>query len=434
MTPFVSKRLPVLFERFGVKFFVTLVVFVMVFGPLLPFALTGVVGSGSPLALRTGAVIALAQGTREEGLPVIEGRVVPRHWFELSLPSGNRAETVLVEEGDLVKAGDVLLTLDGSEALAAQLATAELQVVLARQTVQDLLDHARVDLAQAELDVVLAQKEFNFRRDHLGGLERSHSQSLIDQAHANLLLAQERLERAREDLEKVRKKFANKKSLIWYFINDRYVRFALTGLEAELAYHERRAIDAQEKYDDLLKPIDPHQLALARAALSVAAAQLEQAQADRDDLLAGPDPDALEVAQARLNAAQAERMALQAALNAKELRAPMTGVVVSMAVQAGEWIAPRQQIVVIADLQDWYVETSDLSEDMVARVREGQAVQISLDAFPDQQLSGQVESIALDYSEDDGDIYYTLKVDVEQTLEGMRWGMRARLLLDGEDS
>ena len=223
----------------------------------------------------------------------VEGQVLPRRWAELSLPFGARAEQVLAAEGQQVAAGELLVLLDGHEALRARAAAAEVEVVVARQALQELQDRAGMELARAEVELAQAQKEFDFRRDHLAGLKRPRSRLQIEQVHANLLLADRRLEQAREDLEKARQKFANKKNFIWLFINQRYVRLALNGLEAQVAYHERRFVDAREKYADVLAPVDAVLLAQAQADFQAADERLKQAQTDRDERLDGPEPDAL---------------------------------------------------------------------------------------------------------------------------------------------
>ena len=79
--------------------------------------------------------------SEQQGIPALRlaGKLIPRAYSELSLAQGQRAETVLVKEGDAVAAGQPLIRLDGYEGQAARVAAAEQQAVLAQQALDDRL-------------------------------------------------------------------------------------------------------------------------------------------------------------------------------------------------------------------------------------------------------------------------------------------------------
>jgi hypothetical protein len=77
---------------------------------------------------------------------VAEGRVVPADDVQLSFLSAGQVEEVLVEEGDVVKTGDVVARLKNKEQLEAQIAGAQAELVAAQQARQKLDD----DQAQAQ--------------------------------------------------------------------------------------------------------------------------------------------------------------------------------------------------------------------------------------------------------------------------------------------
>ena len=52
---------------------------------------------------------------------------------------------------------------------------------------------------------------------------------------------------------------------------------------------------------------------------------------------------------------------------------------------------------------------------------------LSLDAMPEASFSGQVLSIAQNYSEKQGDIVYEVKVLLTEKDPAMRWGMTAQV-------
>jgi len=61
----------------------------------------------------------------------------------------------------------------------------------------------------------------------------------------------------------------------------------------------------------------------------------------------------------------------------------------------------------------------------VVEISEGQDVTITLDAIPDQSISGKVASIGQNYTEKQGDVVYEVTAELTQTLPNMRWGMTA---------
>ncbi len=205
----------------------------------------------------------------------------------------------------------------------------------------------------------------------------------------------------------MQKRFINKNSIYWLFINRRQFKLSITLLEAELADCQRRFQDAQDKHQDLLAWPDPVDLALAQSRLEQANVDLERIQDKRDDLLSGPDADELQLAQARRKAAQSRLAAAEVALASTELRAPMDGVVVELKAKPGEWLPNGQTAVVLADLGQWMVETEDLDEMLVPDLQPGHMVILTVDAIPELSLKGRVEKIDLLSTEEDEDVYYT---------------------------
>lgn len=365
--------------------------------------------------------------SEQQGIPALRlaGKLIPRAYSELSLAQGQRAEAVLVKEGDAVAAGQPLIRLDGYEGQAARVAAAEQQAVLAQQALDDLYQNADSARAKAELAVSQAEDVQSYTEDHLASLVRPKSKLVIEQTYANLLLAEKQLNKAREDLQHVEQKYANKKHIIWRFINKRQFKLRLTALRKPVAYYERRYLDAQEKYADLVAPPDEIDVAVAEADLAVANARLNHALRQRDELLDGPDPDLVEISTAKLEAAGAQLAAEERALQAYTLFSPLEGIIANLAVKSGEWIQPRLPAVTVRGREGWVVESDDLGEDDLAQVKVGQLVNVRLDAYPDLALDGVVESIDLYPVEDDEDVLYSVRVRLNESDPRLRWGMSA---------
>lgn len=360
----------------------------------------------------------------------LKGRLIPRSYVELAFSAPSRADQVLIQEGDRVEAGAVLIRNDQYHAREAGLARAELEDKLAEQALEDLHRQAELALAQAQVEVANAERDLTIAQERVDSLRRPREKLHIDQAYANLLLAEKLRDQTRADLLIAQQQYRNKEHILWRFLNQRQFRLRLTLLESELAVAERRVVDAKEKYADLLAPVDAIDLAVAEADLTLAEARLRHAIQERDKKIPGPDPDELQIAQARVNAAQASLAAAQAAFNTTVLTAPISGEVVELAIQPGEWMPAGQNIVILADLNHWIIETEDLDEARVPQVTNGQSAQLSFLALPDLSLSAALEQINLYYQEEDGEITYTARLGVDGDDPRLAWGMTVDVVLE----
>ena len=82
-------------------------------------------------------------------------------------------------------------------------------------------------------------------------------------------------------------------------------------------------------------------------------------------------------------------------------------------------------LVVLATLDRLLARTADLTELDVARVAEGQAAAVTVDALPDLQLSGYVARIDLQSVDYRGDVTYPVFIELDENAPGLLWGMTA---------
>jgi RND family efflux transporter MFP subunit len=108
----------------------------------------------------------------------------------------------------------------------------------------------------------------------------------------------------------------------------------------------------------------------------------------------------LEQVRAELGVAEAGVRQRQQDLDDLVIRAPFTGVAISKDAQPGEMVSPisagggftRTGIATIVDMESREVEV-DVNEAFIQRVREGQAAEATLDAYPDAPLPAHVLNI-----------------------------------------
>ena len=74
------------------------------------------------------------------------------------------------------------------------------------------------------------------------------------------------------------------------------------------------------------------------------------------------------------------------------IKAPITGQVIQSSAVVGEMAVPGQSLAVIADTDGLYI-SANVKEGSIARVKIGQPVDISIDAFGSHRFHGRVDSI-----------------------------------------
>lgn len=112
------------------------------------------------------------------------------------------------------------------------------------------------------------------------------------------------------------------------------------------------------------------------------------------------------------------------------LRAPLAGTVLSLPVQKGDSVLPGGSVAVVGDLSALVVETSDVDEYLISRLKLGQALDLSVDALPDRAFQGRVVSIALlPELGSGGDQQYPVKIALDGGDPRLRPGMTARIRL-----
>ena len=123
----------------------------------------------------------------------------------------------------------------------------------------------------------------------------------------------------------------------------------------------------------------------------VSPAELDRAQSTYD--LAAAE---VRTAQAVVQQRTAQLLTAQVDLGRTEIRAPVDGVVIKRTVDVGQTVAATLQapelFVIAKDLRDMQVETS-IDEADVGRIRVGQRVTFTVDAFPGRTFNGEVRSV-----------------------------------------
>lgn len=340
---------------------------------------------------------------------------------------------VLVEEGDLVSAGQVLLRLDPS-LLEAQRALAAANLASVKAAV--VTAEAALASAQAQYDLTLQaalteeaavraadwklskptefdQPSWYFTRAEqltAAEAERAAARQALEKAADRLASYQEQT--AGQDFLEAERRLAAARAA---YDLAKSLLDSTSGADQTLRDAAQTRFDdaqseleeAQKAYDDLLTTEAAQDILEARADLRLAQERADRA-ADRlralQTGLNSPKVLAAQkvVEQAEAALSQAKTAVAQAEANLKvietqiaklTLTAPADGVILTRSVQPGEVVSPGSVALTLANLSDLTL-TVYIPEDRYGEVTLGQSVSVTVDSFPGETFRATVVHIS----------------------------------------
>lgn len=359
--------------------------------------------------------------SEEDFTPIISatGEVMPTQWATLSFPGGGQVLTLTVEEGDIVSAGDVLAELDTTD-LDAAVIQAEAALAVAEATLSRVAAGPREEeIEQAQQQVQASQAalaEAVTTRDSLydGGAE-----SEIAAAQADLLAAQQGQESAQMSYD-----FLFDLDSRTFDPDNWQPMDSEQGARYALNIATRQVTAAEAYLAQVTGNPDPDQAAISDAQVWAASARRDSVQASLDLLLASPLPEDLAIAEAEVAQAEAALTAARATRDQVTLVAPFDGTVSAVFTRANEWVNPGEAVILIADLSELQVETTDLNEIDIARVAVGNTATIEFDSLSGETVSGVVLRLSPMAAEGAG-VNYTAIIGLDEIPPTLRWGMTA---------
>jgi multidrug resistance efflux pump len=377
-----------------------------------------------------------------------EGVLVPSRIASLSLLSGGRVTEIVVAEGAQVAAGQLILRVEDARQVAG-VAQAEAALQRAQARLAELkagalpgevtVARTAVDLAQARLDRLAGRDDIRGAEAALASaqaalakLREGTAAGQLIAARADLKNAEAAVAQAQAAYDRVRGNpdiAARPESLALQQATNSFNAAAarLADLErgasgADLAGARARVDQAQAQLD-ALKAARPSDIAAAQA-------ELRRAQAQLDLTVSGARPEVIAAAEADVAAAAAALSQAKAALAETELRAPFAGVLAELRTAVGQQAAPGVALAQLADTANWQIETTDLTELDVVRVKDGDPVKITFDALPGEAIEGTVARIKGIGQNQKGEISYTAIIVPEKIDPRLRWNMTAVVEFD----
>ncbi len=315
---------------------------------------------------------------------------------DLTFLQSGQVEAVLVEPGQRVRTGDLLMTLDSSRA-QLDLADAQLAVELQRIALEQLRSGPSPnEIASAAAAVQRAQAQLN-------QISQPVSEETIRIAQANLQLAESQRAIAYQD---------------WSNQIDLYG----SGYQVDIA--QKRAESAELAVEIAKLELANAQEGASSGQVNAARAAVHQAQAALSRLLEGPNEVDLRLAELQIAQAELALESARASLDDMRITAPFSGIVSAVNYKVGEQAIAGLPAVTLLDDSSFHIDIL-VDEVDIARVKEGQLAFITLDAYPDAQVSGHVEHISPIAINVGGVTSFEVRVRVEASSVPLRDGMTA---------
>jgi HlyD family secretion protein len=367
------------------------------------------------------------------------GEIVPVSEVSLGFQQAGELAELNVAPGDEVNAGDVLARLQVNRTqaeLADALATAQYNVVVTQQALDDLFANADKATAEALLALEQAQSNLQDVQDNAAQLAQAQqavadagqavqeaetqlailngkpSQEAKSVAYSSLLFKEKDLQTLDDQITRMENQVKTAPSQLKDRLRQQLSSLKIRFIEQKADYEKRLAA-----YNSMEDPADADELALAQAKLVTAKAQLAQAQQDFTSAAAGsaagdiavaqarladaqtewqrlkdgPDPKEVAMAEATLAAAQAKQALAKADTLYIDLTAPMDGVVTSVEAEVGDRLASGN-FITLADMSAPMLQINMDESDYTA-VQVGYKVSAVFDAYPGTTISGEVVQV-----------------------------------------
>ncbi|MSP12419.1 MAG: efflux RND transporter periplasmic adaptor subunit [Chloroflexi bacterium] len=344
------------------------------------------------------------------------GNIAPSSALNLTFNGNGQVKTIKVKIGDKVKAGDVLASLDTSD-LDIQLAQSNSSLTVAQvQLTVTKKGPTAAQLAASEASLQSAQAAY-------ADAKKGPSASQIASAEASVASAQAGYNAAKQtagnrgDQLKVAENTLKKAELVLQDAQSAYDKVAWRPDIAALSQSktlQQATIDyqsAQANYNVTVSQFSDTQVIQAQSGLTKAksdldnlinqsndtqlkqtAASVAQAQSNLDNLKNTPTPEDMIIALAKVDQARLALEQTKLKLQQMQLVAPFDGTITNVTILQGQQAGANTAAISLAALNDLQIVVN-LSEVDQPKIKPGQDVQITLDALPNVNLAGKVDSI-----------------------------------------
>ncbi len=361
---------------------------------------------------------------------------------------------VLVEVGDVISSGDLLVALDRDDlrravdqarislttaqlqlenllaaSSAAELAAAEADLKSAQENLAEVQNGARDrELAAAQSNATSAWARYNSLLDGPSENKRIQLAAAVEKARVTMQEAQTGYDRVawRNDVGMTQQAAQLQQTTIAYeSALATYEEAVAPASKSDLHSALSQAQTAQDQLDALLA-------GPTAANLAAAEAQAASAQSKLNTLLSGANETDVELAQLKIEQAQLTLQEAMSNLINTQLVAPSKGTILRVNVDESDRISAGTVAITLADLSQLQL-TVNVAEVDIPKINVGQLADVTIDAFPNTVFAGMISNIEPSSSPQQGVINYPVTVRlIDESLTSVLPGMTAVATLRSE--
>lgn len=297
----------------------------------------------------------------------------------LSAKVPGKIAKVLVREGDVVRAGQVVIQQETGD-LEAQVRQAEAALQSARARLKQAQTALELQPTQNETSLRQAEAALEAAKARLRALETGARRQERQQVEQQVASARANLENAQANLERVRRLYQQDA------VSKQQLDAAQAAYDIALAQYRT----AQEQLSLVQEGPRQEEIEAQRALVRQAEEAVRLARTG--DLQLRVRQDEVNAARALVAQAEAGLFYARQQLESAFIRSPINGTVATRMAQPGQMAAPGVPLLRIVNLNAIFFEAR-VSETEVRYVRPGQTVTVTVDAYPGKTFQGTVSRI-----------------------------------------
>ncbi len=324
--------------------------------------------------------------------------------ISLSAKVSGRITQLLVEEGDAVVPGQVIVQLEKEDYAAAQAqARANLEMAkqdLAKAITQLSLTRERVSqgIGTAEASVREAVESLKFAEAD-AALQTDRVNKEIERARASLQATRAKVLEAKATMANAKKEFDRNQELFRQnYVAENSRDAAETAWQVAQSKYQVALENERESLSQLeLAEANTRSIVLKKQSILISEQVLERAKINL--ALAQEEKQQISLQEKNIELLKAKVQEAEAAFRLAEIRfqettiySPIRGVISKRLADQGQMVQPGQPILMVNDPEDKWV-VANVEETHVRRVRQAAEVKVEVDAFPNRTFEGRVEFI-----------------------------------------
>ncbi|AFY91447.1 efflux RND transporter periplasmic adaptor subunit [Chamaesiphon minutus] len=393
------------------------------------------------------------------------GNVIPFQTANISPKTAGRVSQLFVEQGDRVVQGQKIAQMENAEAQAA-FAQAQANVQQAQANLSKAKNGSRPEeIAQAKARLEQAQANLNKAKNGNRPEETAQVRAKLAQAQANLNLsrsiAPQQIEQATAQVSSATARLKLAQAQV-----DRNRSLRQSGAVSQDAldratadYQTARAnlLDAQQKLQqvrnssaseinqrqaavtEVQQALRQSQLGSRTEDVASLAAQVDQAQAAYEQAKNGSRPEDIAQLTAALAVANAQLQSARSQLNDSTVVAPFAGLITQRYASVGAFVTPTTSAStstsatstsIVALAKDMEVKAK-VPEVDIGKIKVGQKVEITADAYSDKPFQGTVRLVAPEAVVEQNVTSFEVRVALDTGKDVLRSGMNVNTIFSG---